>query len=56
MYYCLTELPRGIFNVLLSTKALLNKQLAKGLTGSQTLSFSTQVCATLGNGCESSPH
>jgi hypothetical protein len=51
-----TDVPRGVFNVLLSTKGLLNKQLAKGLTGSQTLSFSTQVCATLGNGCESSPH
>ena len=41
--------PQGIFNMLLSTKGLLNKQLVKGLTGSQTLIFSTQV----GDGGES---
>lgn len=49
-----TDMPQGTFNVLLSTKGLLNRQLAKGLTGSQTLSFSTQVRAALGPGCESS--
>ena len=49
-----TDMPQGIFKVLLSTKGLLNKQLAKGLTGSQTLVFSTQVCCAWARLCESS--
>ena len=47
--------PRGIFNLLLSTSGLRNRQLAKGLTGSETLVLSTQVRfrPRLGSTCSS---